>query len=372
MKNVNTHLAAPEICSGVKVFMLARKIQGELDGGASLEQIIAAEVPTLNPQELGADVETLRDGITAIHNIKAEKVDSDWVSQVLNRALAGKPADRRADYLVNLIEGAAEAYPAVSLDAEEAEVLAAAKAGEEKTDGQVSELLAIVDRLLPQIGALMQRSYFRGMGRLVDKLDTEKVTAQVEFGQNYESAYAAAYYILQKKGELGKADDCLTPYMLGTIAAANVENSRLMLAFSAGKMTAEYLGERLCALYTAAVTYISENAIHAAAFLMHKTLAATLTLWFTSVLIGFGAAAYFSPLVLFVGAYIVASELFTEDEVESAIQVIWNIVKGVWNFIQNALPIRPRDNNPDEVPEAEDEDNETEHESVQARAAMDF
>ncbi len=372
-KNMNNpKSAATEVRNGMKSIWLFREIKKELETGAALEDVVARYVPTLEEGQILSDMNQMQMGIESLYDSARQTGNYEWIRQRLTDALSELDTRRRALYLCNLLKAVAAAYPESVTDAGTEELLKEMDAAQEYTQESVDALLDKVSALMPQIGEMFQRSCMKAMLGRMDKLDHEKIAGRLEDGKASVTAYAAACYILQKRGRsLGQIDGNMTAYSLGAAAAAGLESSRLVELYYRGKLSAQELAGKLKNLFTAAATCVSEGLIRGLALGMCVFAVVVLAEVFFQIFVSLGAFLFFSPFWLILGCALLAAgavgAVATVDDCEELIHRAWEQIKAFWDKIVAAWPGKDASAEAEDAPEwdseAETEEDEEEAES---------
>lgn len=369
-KNLNNPKgAATEVRNGMKSIWLFREIKKELETGAALEDVVARYVPTLEEGQILSDMNQMQMGIESLYDSARHTGNYEWIRQRLTDALSELDTRRRALYLCSLLKAVAAAYPDTAADAGTEELLKEMDAAQEYTQESVDVLLDKVSGLMPQIGEMFQRSCMKVMLGRMDKLDHEKIAGRLEDGKTSVTAYAAACYILQKRGRaVGQIDENMTAYALGAAAAASLESSRLVELYYRGKLSAQELAGKLKNLFTAAAACVSEGLIRGLALGMCVFAVVVLAEVFFGIFVSLGALLYFSPVWIILGCALLAAgavgAVAMVDDCEELIHRAWEQIKEFWHEIVAAWPGKDARTEAEDAPdwdsEAESEDGEEE------------
>lgn len=374
--------AAVEVQHGMQAVWLARGIKRELDAGATIEGVLSGRLPTLDPELVRGDAAQLTQGIQSLQESTRQTLNMEQVRQRLADALCDLNAGQRVLYLHNTIEAIATAYPDCAPDSETMASLQTIADAEQHTDADVSALLDVLAPLLPQLGELLQRSTVKAMLQRMDKIDHAQVAQKISTSENAVAAYAAACYIMQKRGKQvgadGQSDRNIPAFSIGAAAAASVESSKVVELYQAGKLTLEAAVEKVCNFFTAVVSYACESVIHAMALSLYTVTSAGIACWLTDLFLFLGAFLYFSPITLCVAATLLAvgitSLTISVKDCEDLICLAWDLLQSVWDKIaslwhktaaqteaEDAAEVQEETETADES-EVEDEDEDEEEE----------
>lgn len=384
-KNLNqltdkTKGVAIEVQHGMQTIWLARSIKQDLDNGTTLEAAISSRLPALDAALLQEDTAQLERGIQSLRESTGHAVNVEWVRQQLTDALCDLDTEKRVMYLHNQIEAISTAYPACAPSDREAAELARIAQAESHTDDDVHTMLDILSPLLPRLGELLQRGTVKAMLRRADKVDHAKVAQKIDSGEHAVAAYAAACYIMQKRGAQikldGNTDMNLSAFTIGASAAASVESSKVVEMYQAGKLTLEAAASEVGQFFTAAVTYACQSMLHAMALGLYVATTWGIAYWIVNLFAALGAFLYFSPVMLCVAATLLAvgvtSLTISIKDCEDLIRLAWDLLREVWDKITSVwhrITARAEDENTagTRAEEAEDKvenENEVENEDV--------
>lgn len=333
--------AAIEVQHGMEAAWLARSIKQELDTGISMEAVITGRLPTMDTALVQEDVSQLMQGIQSLRESTRQTVNVEWVRQHLNDALCNLDTEKRVAYLRNLIEAIVTAYPACAMENEAEADFQKISDAENHTDADVTTLLDILTPLLPQMGELLQRSTVKAMLQRMDQIDHAKVAQKIDSSENAVAAYAAACYIMQKRGKQikvkGQTASNIPAFTIGAATAASVESSKVVELYQAGKLTLEETTEKVNHFFTAVVTYACESVFHALALGLYVVTTGTVAYWIVELFVFLGAFMYFSPVMLCVAATLLAVGLtslaISVKDCEDLIHLAWDLLRGIWDKI---------------------------------------
>lgn len=333
--------AAVEVQHGMQAVWLARSIKQELDSGATMEGVVSGRLPTLDAELVREDAAQLLQGIQSLRESTRQTLNVENVRQRLADVLCDLDNDGRVRYLHNTIEAIAAAYPGCAPDTETMTRLQTIAEAENHTDADVSTLLDVLAPLLPQIGELLQRSTVKAMLQRMERIDHAEVAQKIDSSENAVAAYAAACYIMQKRGRQVKIDGQMNrnipAFSIGAAAATSVETSKVVELYQAGKLTLEAAAEKVSNFFTAVVTYACESALHAMALGLYIVTTVGVASWLVGLFIALGAYMYFSPLMLCVAAALLATGITSQTipvkDCEDLIRMAWYLLQAVWGKI---------------------------------------
>lgn len=316
--------------SAFRVYALQGRVKGMLEAGGDLGACIAELLP--NAADPGRTAARLLEGVGALRR-ELQADEPDWRAWI-NRALADKTDDARARYLINLIRTFVNCYPDESaIAAERIARFTSLVDADEYTQEDIRFLTDLFGEMQEAHSDFAARAYVRVTQRSMDKLSPaviEKIRTAYELDA---VSRAAAFYVAQQTGELrgfnGVPADEIPPEMLGQLAAAQTESSRLLFAHWQFGVAAETLKADVKHVVSAMLRAIADNIEDWARFALSKTMLA-----------GFVAFLLFcldvTPLsVIFVGLAVVCFR-FDLDFDEMADALIESI-KEVVDMLRDAV-----------------------------------
>lgn len=326
-----------EIKSAVKTVHLAHRVSGKMEDGATVEEVVGSYLPLTDPQKLHEDMENLKNGVNSVYTSLDETVDEQWVSQHLNHAMTDLNNRDRVKYLANIIEMA----PAGSLDRESMDKVEAIQDAGEFTDEDVAFLVKVTQEVLSGHAGALKRSSVMAMDHSMHLLPKDAVKELMNAGADTALAYGAAYYVLAQCGETPwGADGGMVeklPYCMGATAAANIEGSRLMALYYAGKIRLTVLTEKLKSLYETVITFVCEHTMHAVAMGMQ---AASGVVILPIVLNFLYYTLHFGPWVAIIGSaaltLFAVTKLVTTQDYVDMLNSAWNFVERAWAACKSA------------------------------------
>ncbi len=323
----------------VRCFALAAQIRGELEDGTSLDDILTALLPGLDAGRAQEDANLLREGIRSINDALKVEVDTGWVTSQILDAMITLDNKERVIYMSNLLTAVTRVFPEVKVDDETAGVIQGMVDAETNSEEDVKLLLNdVVGQILPELGVLLRKATVSCVVKSGRKINSEQIDNAINFGETFTEAYAAARYVQLKRGDYGETASAIPAFTVGSSTATTLEASKLVSLYASGKLSLRRLEEKLTALYTAAVTFVRENALDMLSRLTYVTLAGAGGVVILMGLLVLGICLQIDLFAILLGSFaltaILFGEVITYEDVNKVISAAWEGMKNLWDHIK--------------------------------------
>lgn len=323
------------ILNSQKAMSLTHKMRKKLlHEGYTVEKILTEYLPMSDEEKIKEIRNDLLKGVNNVYASLDKEADEKWLEQHLNTVLGKKAPEERGKYLLSLLD--LVSGEKISTE-EEARLYLLRQDGIMEED-DVEFLKVLVKKSFDQNAGIFSSSSVKAMEKCMEELPKNVVETFASASKMDAIAYATALYILNERGEapvqISKNYETIPDaYMIGIIAAENIESSRLMACYYQGKVSLAVLHEKMKSLITAVITYLTENVVHLAAVVLHGVATVEIYLWFVNFLC---QAFCYGPSFALIGAAaltaFVATKVITVRDCEELLEVLVEMAAGIWRF----------------------------------------
>ena len=255
----------PELQMGIETKILSMRIKKTMDEGKTLEEIVSTYLPNVAIDVIKEDVAALEKGVNKVYAAQDEETDAAWVKSHLNECMLERSDKERVMFLSNIILAERVLHSDIELEEDALTQMKALREADACTAENVNWLLEIANDVLSQHAGMLTQMSWKAMEHTMFQLDYEILEENIVYGKESALAYAAAYYIQQACGKKLKIKNTMNQEMslpaevLGNVAAASVESSRLMQLYCTGKIEKKIFFAKINGIYKSVITFICEH-----------------------------------------------------------------------------------------------------------------
>lgn len=326
------------ILNSQKAMSLTHKMRKKLlHEGYSVETILAEYLPMSDEAKIKEIRNDLLKGVNNVYDSLDKEADEKWLEQHLNTVLGKKAPEERGKYLLSMLD----LVSGQEISTEEQARLYLLRQDGIMEEDDVEFLKDLVKKSFAKNAGIFSSSSVRAMEKCMEELPKDVVEKFASASNMDAIAYATALYILYERGEapmqISKNYKIIPDaYMIGIIAAENIESSRLMAYYYQGKVSLAVLHEKMKSLITAVITYLTENVVHLVAVALHGVVTVEIYLWFVNFLCH---VFCYGPCFTLIGAAaltaFVATQVITMKDCEDLLEVLVEMAAGIWKLCKN-------------------------------------